>query len=66
MTMVSPSSHPAANKPQWRQIAYYLCAFCADDADYISARGLFMLCSQCKTRFTNTFGEESLELKRRV
>jgi hypothetical protein len=64
MTIVSPSSHPAAKKPQWRQMAYYyLCDSCSDYADYITPKGLFTLCSECKNLYENIFGQDALELK---
>jgi hypothetical protein len=53
--------HRATSKPRWRRIAYYVCRVCSADADYIAPRGLFTLCSQCKTKYANVFGEGSLE-----
>jgi hypothetical protein len=64
MTIVSPSSHPATSKPQWREMAYYLCHICSSEyANYVSPRGLFPLCSECKSRYENMFGQDALELK---
>jgi hypothetical protein len=63
MSTVHPSC-PASSKPQWRQAAYYVCCICSCKADYITPRGLFMLCWECKSRYNNVFGQESLELKK--
>jgi hypothetical protein len=64
MSTVHPSC-PASSKPRWRQAAYYACCICSCKSDYITPRGLFMLCWECKTRYINVFGEKSLELKMR-
>jgi hypothetical protein len=59
--MTIAASHAATSKPQWRQMAYYLCDICSEDADYITPQGLFTLCSECKTKYENIFGQDALE-----
>jgi Zn finger protein HypA/HybF involved in hydrogenase expression len=61
--MTIAASHAATSKPQWRQMAYYLCHTCSNEADYIIPRGLFTLCSECKTKYENIVGQDALELK---
>jgi hypothetical protein len=52
---------PASEK--WRG-AYYACRICKQDADFICARGLTPICTNCKACYVGIFGYEALKIMR--
>jgi hypothetical protein len=46
------------------QGAYYACRICKLNADFISPKGLFPICADCKARYVGIFGYQAFEIMR--